>query len=178
MPVTATWRSGYAAVCKATCFCCLVNDHSDKTANFDPFPINGLAAASEWFGLQASGCASAPFTRPRGVVSPPDHDLGRPGGPQKATAARRAKISGLPPSPSGRLSRRGISFDNLDVVIGHSDRMVDRGDQPYAAIESPKPGPAGPAFVSASVSPLAASSPLNLLMCVGVSSSRGMGGGQ
>jgi hypothetical protein len=164
---------------------------------FDPFPINGLAAASEWFGLQALGCASAPSTRPRGVVSPPlvrttlsasphrrmrqslpDHDLGRPGGPQKATAARGAKISGLHPSPGGRLSRRGISFDNLDVVIGHSDRMVDRGDQPYAAIESPKPGPTGPASVSASVSPLAASSPLNLLMCVGVSPSRGIGGGQ
>ena len=60
----ATWRSGYAAVCKATCFCCLVNDHSDKTANFDPFPINGLAAVSERL-LADIGGASGPSTRPR-----------------------------------------------------------------------------------------------------------------
>jgi hypothetical protein len=67
-PWMATWRSGYAAVYKATCFRCLVNDHSDKTANFDPFRINGLAAASEWFGLQTLGCASAPSTRPRAFL--------------------------------------------------------------------------------------------------------------
>jgi hypothetical protein len=54
------------ADCKATSFCCLFNDPSDKTVTFDPFPVNGLAAVSERLALFASPSA---FARLRLVAS-------------------------------------------------------------------------------------------------------------
>jgi ISXO2-like transposase domain len=43
----ATWRSGYATVCKTGCFGCLINAHSEKSSKVDGLPVNGLARDSE-----------------------------------------------------------------------------------------------------------------------------------
>ena len=44
----ATWRSGYAAVCKADRFSCKISAHSVKTGKSAPRFVNGLAPISEW----------------------------------------------------------------------------------------------------------------------------------
>src|ERR1700722_3696447 len=47
---TATWRSGYAAVCKSDRFALLANVHSEKLGKFRSFSIKGLAFVSERHG--------------------------------------------------------------------------------------------------------------------------------
>src|SRR5271157_235820 len=49
---TATWRSGYAAVCKTDYFSFKINMHSEKIEKFDLLPANRLAADSEYDPLQ------------------------------------------------------------------------------------------------------------------------------
>jgi len=45
---------------KSTCFAFDFNDHSEKSAKFDPFPINRLDADSECAGGPAEGLVVRP----------------------------------------------------------------------------------------------------------------------
>jgi hypothetical protein len=43
----ATWRSGYATVCKTSYFAFIVNIFSENQSKFDGLPVNGLSDISE-----------------------------------------------------------------------------------------------------------------------------------